>query len=112
MKPTARDWLLKHHAHAQARLNKLRQYSLPPQTKIEDKPLATLSWADFLKELFYPSRHLWYSFAAVWLLLLLIQLGLPGHAPRSADQNKASPRHLSTSIAQLHALLNETSTHP
>lgn len=106
MNKTPREWLLARHATEQATLDALRRAALPAPE------LDTLA---FLRELFVPVRAVWGSLAVVWLALLVFWSLSPKPAPltpsSSPSLSSASPQFcLSTSNAQIDALLSETRT--
>ena len=76
---TPRDWLLSRHAAATPKLDALRRAA---------RPEASITWRDFLRELFRPHRRAWQSLVAAWLLLLLFHLAHPRPA---LDPNMPTP---------------------
>ena len=74
---TPREILLHRHQAADAKLNQIRreviaQMAKPSGTQVESLPLRAL--LTLWRELIWPCRRTWAGLAAVWLVLLTLQL--------------------------------------
>lgn len=112
MKPdqSPRALLLERSAAAAPRLDALRRAALPP---------AEITPGEFLAEIFRPHRIAWRTLAAVWLLLLALQLAVVNPARPPAFAGPApSPQAVAAWFAQLnlnpnpYETLAQTDRHP
>ena len=88
---TPRDWLLARHAAITPQLDTLRRAALPEPS---------LTWREFLREIFRPHRVAWRSLAAAWLLLALFSLTRHHSAP-DPKATAPSPEAVALWLAQL-----------
>ena len=93
---TPRDWLLARHAPANPGLDRIRRDALPTPS---------MTWRDFLRELFSPDRTAWRTLAIVWLGLIAMHFTL-GRLPRPTLANPPPPDAVAAWLAQLKS--NET----
>ena len=67
-----RDWLLARNARATADLDALRRSALPHPS---------ITWREFLGELFRPHRTAWRALALLWLTLAIVHFSRSPGAP-------------------------------
>jgi hypothetical protein len=108
---TPREILLQHHRAAEPRLDEIRRTTIaqlekPSGTRAERLPLRALF--TLWRELIWPCRRTWATLAAVWLLMLVMNVSLrdPGQATLA---NSSPSRGMMLALQQQEQLLAELS---
>ena len=73
---TPRDWLLAKHTRADAKLDELRRDAVAriAASALPASDEVSLTWREFLVELFRPNRTAWRALTAVWIALAVFQV--------------------------------------
>lgn len=112
---TPREILLQRHRAAQPRLDEIRRVAIaqlakPPVARTEWLPLRAL--LTLWRELIWPCRRTWAGLAAVWLVLLTLQLASRDSAEVAARKTPPPSPEMLMVLRQQRLLLAELVERP